>query len=215
MAKEDDGYIRFQCKQCGQRLKIRSDREGGGVMQCPRCGASVNIPMANIQEIAKGAEMAETGQPGRLNVNPDLLMKRLRGEDGKKTGPGSRGGAPTLRDGPWNASAAFSRDVHLDQLVAALTKIDQEVLGQIQKLYRERGLGPEERALQFEVIGDRRRNEIRDLLSNRLFILQQEIRTMEAQRDRLMRSDLERLEALKLAHQALTLYGQHVLGVQV
>ena len=78
MAKKDVGHVRFRCKQCGQKLKIRKDREGGDVIQCPRCGASVNVPLVNLEAIAKGTDMAETGDPGRINVNPELLMRRLR-----------------------------------------------------------------------------------------------------------------------------------------
>ena len=94
VAKEkDDGFIRWRCKGCGQRLKVKETHEGGDVMPCPRCGEIVNVPMGNIAEIAKGTEMAETGDPGRLNVDPELLMKRLRGDE-KAEGPGSAGGAP-------------------------------------------------------------------------------------------------------------------------
>ena len=88
--EKDDGYIRWRCKACGQRLKVKKTYEGGDVMPCPRCGEIVNVPMGNIEAIAKGTEMAETGDPGRLNVDRELLMKRLRGDE-KATGPGSVG----------------------------------------------------------------------------------------------------------------------------
>ena len=81
MAEKDDGYIRFRCRMCGKRLKVKDTIEGGNVMPCPRCGAAVTVPMGNLEAIAEGTAMPETGQPGRLNVDPELVRKRLAGED--------------------------------------------------------------------------------------------------------------------------------------
>ena len=214
MAKKDDGYVRFQCKQCGQRLKFKKDREGGDVVQCPRCAAAVNVPLANIEEIARSAQMPETGDPGRLNLDPALLMRRLRGEDDKPSGPGSMGGPPSLHEGRWSPTS-FGRLTQLDQVIAAVSKIDQEVIGQIQKLYRERGITPQDRERQFEVIADRRRDEIQKLLSNRLFGFDREIKSMSGMRDRLDRSEQERLDMLERSYEAIKLYGRCVYGVDV
>ncbi|MHC4592964.1 MAG: FmdB family zinc ribbon protein [Planctomycetota bacterium] len=91
MSQKGDGYVRFRCRACGQRLKVRDTMEGGDVIPCPKCGASVNVPLANLEAIAKQADMEETGQPGRLNVDPELLMKRLRGEGEEASERGRRG----------------------------------------------------------------------------------------------------------------------------
>jgi len=214
MAK-DDGYVRFRCKECGQRLKLRKDREGGNVIQCPKCGAPVNVPLANIEQIAKSADMVETGQPGRLNVNTELLMKRLRGDEPKAAGPGSVGGAPTLREDKWSGSGSFSRMTELDQVVASISKIDQEAQGQIQRLYREQGISPEERAMQFEVIAGRRRDEIKKMLDNRLWSVGQDVRRLSAMRERLSREEADRLAALERAQEALVLYGRHICGLDM
>ncbi len=214
MADRDDGYVRFQCRQCGQRLKVRSDREGGDVLQCPRCGSMVNVPLANIEEIAKGADMEETGQPGRLNVKADLLLERLRMK-GPQDGEQRAGGPPSLRETKFGATASFSRLSELDQLAASVSKIDQEMIGQLQRLFRERGLKPEDREVQFEGIAERRKREIEQLLKNRLFGLKQEVRALDAQRERLERRQRQELEAKKMALEALQLCAKYVYDLDL
>jgi DNA-directed RNA polymerase subunit RPC12/RpoP len=213
MAEKDDGYIRFRCSECGQRLKVRSTREGGDVLPCPKCGAPVNVPLTNLEAIAKGTEMPETGAPGRININPDLLRKRLQGE--KPAGTGLTGGPPTLRQGRWSAETAYARIQELDQLAASLSKIDEDVMGQIQRLYRNPDLDESQRAELVKQTAERRAKDIRNLLGNRLVSLRMELRSMEAQRERLMRSDLDRLERLRRACEAMELYARHILGVEV
>lgn len=214
-AKKDDGYVRFRCKACGQKLKIKDTLEGGNVMPCPRCGENVNVPLANLEAIAEATAMAETGQPGRLNVNPELLRERLRGEGEKAAGPGSVGGAPTLRGMSWSPEAAFGRIEELDQLGAALGKMEQDVMGQIQRLYRGQDLSAPERHQQIRDAADHRRDETRRLLESRLATLRQQVQSMEAKQQRLNRSELQHLARLRRAFEAIQLYGRYVLGIEV
>lgn len=214
MAKKDDGYVRFRCKGCGQRLKIRDSYEGGNVIQCPGCGATVNVPLANLEAIASGTEMAETGQPGRLNVDPDLLLRRLGGKGGESAEPGSVGGPPTLRQAPWSPRAAFGRVQALDQLGASLAKIDQELMGQIQPLYRQQDLSAKDREQQVKQAALLRRKEIRNLVANRLRALSEQARSLQANTERLSRAELDHLERLKLAQEAIGFYSRYVLGLE-
>jgi len=215
MAPEEDGFVRFRCGECGQKLKVKKTIEGGNVMPCPRCGATVNLPLMNLESIAKGTDMAETGQPGRLNVDPDLLLKRLRGEGEKASGPGSVGGPPTLRQEPGGALGASARVQELDQVAASVSKIDQDALGQVQRMYRGRELSAAQRQARVQQVADRRQQDIKELVANRLAGMRMEIRSLDVQRRRLMRSDLDRLEHMKLACEALEFYARHILGVDV
>jgi DNA-directed RNA polymerase subunit RPC12/RpoP len=214
MAQKDDGYVRFRCRSCGQKLKVRRTYEGGNVVPCPRCGTQVNVPLANLEAIAEGADMPETGQPGRINVDPDLLMKRLRGEDEQRSGPGSVGGAPTLREAPWSPDAAFGRIKELDQLGAALAKLDGELIGEFQRIYRNKELQPREREEQVRDAAEGRAADQSELLANRLAALRRQMRSLETGHERLNRSELQHLERLKRAQEAIRLYGRHVLGLE-
>ncbi len=211
--EKDDGYIRWRCKACGQRLKVKETHEGGDVMPCPRCGEIVNVPMANIAEIAKGTEMAETGDPGRLNVDPELLMKRLRGEE-KAAGPGSVGGAPTLGREAWTSQTAFGRVEELDQLAAGLVRIDQESMGTVQRIYRSRELSTAERRDQIKAAGQQRRADVRELVEKRLTALRQQAASMQTKQERLNRSELDHLARLKRGAEAIELYARYVLGTE-
>jgi DNA-directed RNA polymerase subunit RPC12/RpoP len=215
MAQKDDGYLRFRCGSCGQRLKIPKTQEGGQVVPCPKCGADVNVPLANIEAIARGTDLPETGSPGRINVDPGLLMKRLRGEDQKAAGPGSVGGPPSLRQGKWSSETAFARIVELDQLGASLSKMDEELMGQIQRIYRDPEPDAERRVEGVRLAAERRREDIRRLLTDRLGSLRMQVRSMQAQRHRLMRSELGRLENMEKACEALEAYARFVLGVEI
>ena len=215
MAEKDDGYLRFSCRMCGKRLKVKSTVEGGNVLPCPRCGASVTVPMGNLEAIAEGTAMDETGDPGRLNLDPELLMKRLRGEDEKRDGPGSVGGGPTLRESSWDPMAAFGRILELDQLGAALTKIDEDVMGQIQRLYRQKDQTLEDREQEIKVAGERRRDEIRQLVQNRIQNTRLQVRRLASMENRLERSELDNLQRLRRTVEAMELYARHVHGIDV
>ena len=214
MAEKDDGYIRFRCRTCGKRLKVKDTIEGGGVMPCPRCGAAVTVPMGNLEAIDEGTAMEETGDPGRLNVDPELLMKRLRGEDEKRDGPGSVGGGPSLRESSWDPMAAFGRITELDQVAAALSKIDDDILGQIQRLYRQKDQTSEDREQEIKVAGERRRDEVRQLLQNRIQNARLQVRRLESMENRLERSELDKLHLLRRTVEAMEFYARHVHGIE-
>jgi len=214
MAEKDDGYIRWRCKACGQRLKVKKTWEGGDVMPCPKCGEMVNVPLSNLEAIAKGADMAETGKPGRLHIDPELLRKRLGSEREKAAGPGSVGGAPTIRQEAWSAQAAFGRIHELDQLAASVAKTDQDVMGQIQRIYRSGDVAKEQRHEQIKDAARQRRRELQELVNNRLTALRQQVESLESQQQRLSRSELDHLARLKRAAEAIMLYSHYVLGIK-
>jgi predicted RNA-binding Zn-ribbon protein involved in translation (DUF1610 family) len=214
MAEKSDGYIRWRCKSCNQRLKVKDTFEGGNVIQCPRCGASVNVPMANIDAIAAGADMPETGQPGRIQLDREKLMRSLRGDQLTEPGsPGTAGSSPSLREGAWSP-AAFGRLEQLDQLSAALSKIDQATMGDVQRLYRNADLGPAEREAQVRDTAEARRDEIGRLVRDRMAGLRLQLGHLEGSRENLTRSQLSDMQKLKLGLEAIELYTRYVLGVE-
>jgi len=215
MADRSDGYIRWRCKSCNQRLKVSVNYEGGNVIQCPRCGASVNVPMANIDAIAAGADMPETGSPGRLHIDREKLMDALQGDRRDPNAPGAVGSTPSVREGAWNSATAFSRLDQLDQLAASLLKIDQTTMGEVQRAFRNPNLGAEEREAQVRRIAEGRRRDIQRLLQDRLAGMQLKISQMEAERSKLMRSQIVELEQLTRSVEALELYTRHVLGIEL
>ncbi len=214
MAQKSDGYIRWRCKSCNQRLKVSEDYEGGNVIQCPRCGANVNVPMANIDAIAAGADMPETGQPGRLHIDREKLMDALQGDRRDPNAPGSIGSSPSVRDSGWNPTTAFNRLDQLDQVAAALVKIDQATMGDVQRIFRNPELSFSQREAQVRNSAESRRRDIQRLVRDSLAGMRLKIGQLEGVRSKLMRSQLAELERLTRAVEAVELYTRHVLGVE-
>jgi len=212
--QKDDGFIRFRCKACGQRLKVKKTWEGGEVMPCPRCGELVNVPLANLESIAKAADMAETGQPGRLNVDPELLRKRLGVEGQGGSGAGTAGVAPTLRREGWSPQAAFGRIQELDQLAAGLTQINNNLMGELQRIYRNSDLTPEQREEQVKRAARQQRADILKLVKARLLAAQQKVQALQGRRG-LNPSEVDHMARLERALEAVRLYARHVLGLKV
>ncbi len=215
MTEKSDGYIRWRCKSCNQKLKVSENYEGGNVIQCPRCGASVNVPMANIDAIAAGADMPETGQPGRLHIDREKLMDSLQGDRRDPKAPGSVGSSPSVRDGGWNPTTAFGRLDQLDQLAASLVKIEQATMGDVQRIFRNPELDARQREAQVQSSAESRRREIQRLVRDSLAGMRLKISQMEGVRSKLMRSQIVELERLTRAVEALELYTRHVLGVEI
>jgi DNA-directed RNA polymerase subunit RPC12/RpoP len=210
MAEKNDGYIRWRCKECGQRLKVREDREGGEVMPCPRCGTLTNVPLSNIDAIAQATEMEETGMPGRLNVNKDILKQRLTQEGGVA----SMGGAPTLKQDKWSISAAFGRITELDELLASLRKGEEDFMGQIQRLYRDPDVDRDARREEVKKTAQDYRRELAKVFQGRMEAMDKRIRSMEAMKHRLGREEMDELERLKRAFEAVRLVAGFGFGVK-
>ena len=208
--KKNDGYIRWRCKQCGQRLKVREDREGGEVMPCPRCGALTNIPLSNIDAIAQASEMEETGMPGRLNVKKEILKERLTQEGG----PASLGGPPTLKQDKWSIQAAFGRIGELDEILSSLRKSDEDFMGQIQRLYRDPDVEQDERRDEVKKASEERRKEVVHAFQSRMQAMDRRIRSMEGMMQRLGREEMDELARLKRAFEAVRLAAGFAFGVK-
>jgi phage FluMu protein Com len=215
MPEKSDGFIRWRCKSCNQKLKVKDTFEGGNVIQCPRCGANVNVPMANIEAIAAGADMPETGQPGRIQIDREKLMHALKGDEATEPGaPGTSGSTPSVRNDAYTG-AGYSRIEQLGQLAASLIKIDEATMGEVQRLYRNADLGPKEREAQIRGAGDARRAEIKRLVQNRLAGMRMQLAHLEGSRERLGMSERSDLAKLQVAVEALDFYTRYILGIEL
>ncbi len=215
MSPKGDGYIRWYCKHCGQRLKIKDTYEGGNVIRCPSCKQLVNVPLANIDAIAEGTDMEETGMPGQLQLDRDKLLRRLSGKGEKADGPGSPGATPSLRSERWDVEAAFGRIEELDLLASAVNRVEQETMGEVQRAYRDKGLDARERGRLVEEAGQHRMEELENLVKVRLATVRRKMQPLSTKDRNLNPSERKQLRKLRRAEEAIRLYGRHVLGAEV
>jgi len=216
MAKKGDGYIRFRCKRCNKRLKVRETYEGGNVIKCPSCGATVTVPLVNIEAIAEATDMEETGNPGQIQLDAERLIEQLKRKDiGSDEGPGSEGATPSLREGPWSPQTKFGRLEELDDFLNGVHKLHQESAGAVQRLYRDRKMKPGRRADYVKDTGEHHREKLEQFVQSRLETLRQKIAPLEDRHERLRSDQLDYLEKLRRAREAIRFYARYVLDVDV
>ncbi len=216
MAEKSDGYIRFRCKRCNRRLKVRETYEGGNVIKCPTCGAPVTVPLLNIEAIAEATDMEETGNPGQMQLDAERLIEQLQQKTGgAKDGPGSEGSTPSLREGPWSPEARLGRLEELDELLDGIHKLHQETVGAVQRLYRDKKASPGRRADYVRDAAEHMHERLEKLVNGRLETLRQKISPMEARHERLRADELDYLEKLQRAREAVRFYARFVLKLDV
>jgi len=214
--QKDDGYIRFHCRMCGKRLKIKKELEGGGTVKCPRCGELVTVPFANLEAIAQAEGLSD--DTARKNINrldPDLLMRQLRGDEngGKKgNGAASAGTAPTRK---WTPELTYGTIEALDSLRARLNKIEDDTVGDIQRLLRMREKPRDEILSELDKIAQDRQKEVRDYCRGRLQDLKEKLRALEAHKGVLGPAAVQRLDKLQRSVDALELYLFRVLHLEL
>jgi hypothetical protein len=215
MAK-GDGYVRFSCRSCGKRLKVKDKGKGGEVIPCPRCGAAVSVPLLNVAAIARPPKEDELLEPELeevFHIDPDRLMERFDPQKLTEDGlPGSEGAYPTVKRPAGDAAlGAFDRLNDLDSVASRLHDIDNDTFGQLQRLYRDPELTPRERAAQVAEIGRDRRVEIARVLGRHMRALRSDMAPLLAHRT-LVGPEKAELERLKRNLEALRLYARFVLG---
>lgn len=215
MAEKSDGYIRFRCKRCNKRLKVRETYEGGNVIKCPSCGATVTVPLVNIEAIAESTDMEETGNPGQIQLDAERLIEQLKRKGGSEEGPGSEGATPSLREGPWSPDEKFGRLEELDDLLSGVQRFHQETAGAVQRLYRDKKTKPGQRADFVRDAGEHHREKLKQFVEGRLETLRQKIVPLEDRHERLRADQLDYLEKLRRAREAIRFYARYVLGVDV
>jgi len=219
-AEKDDGYIRFQCPNCGRRLKMRNTYEGGNVIPCPRCQSMVVTPMGNLDAIVGGQHKGQAEWLNKLNVDPDTVLTRLQAEgvrnvnDAETVGPRPEPGAPVRPSGPIGLTK-LARIKELDQLDAAITKINDESMGRVQKIYREEGLTSSERAEQIKEMADWRKTDLRKAFRSVMTVLRRDLAGLESRSAKLSRAEGQERLRLRAALEAVQLYGRFVHGLDI
>lgn len=227
MAGKNDGYIRFQCKACGKRLKVRDKYEGGTVVPCPRCHASVVVPLANLDAIARRHRPDDEDEEwmGRLDVRPDALRERLGTPDipfseadlarpewkRRMMAQEAPAGGPTLN----LPTRAFERIPQLDSLSARIKQIEDECVGDLQRMFRNPDITAEQRARRARELADGRRRDIQRAVEDILAAVRHDLSPLKVSLSRLSRSELKRRETLEAAEEGITLYAQNIYGLDV
>jgi hypothetical protein len=103
----------------------------------------------------------------------------------------------------------------LDQLGAALTEIEQDAMGQVQRVFRDADLDEGQREEQVKEAGRIRREDARQLLQRRLAGLRGQLQRLQSGGDRLTPPQEAHLARLRRAAEAIRLYGRYMLGIDV
>jgi predicted RNA-binding Zn-ribbon protein involved in translation (DUF1610 family) len=220
--QKDDGYVRFHCHACGKRLKVKSSYEGGAVVPCPKCQASVVVPLANLEAIAsEGKGEAETkAWLRRLNIRPDDLRRRLNtpdvpvSDEDRKTPRPLQGGPPSIRVNLRAATGAFERIPQLDQLSARVKQIEDECIVGIQRLFRNKDLTADQRKRRIKELGENRRRDIQRAIKDILSAIEIDMRPLKVSASRLSREQLDKRDTMEAAQEAIKLYAYYVCGMQ-
>ena len=231
VSQKDDGYIRFRCSVCGKRLKVRDTFEGGVVIPCPNCQASVVTPMANLEKIASPPGNDEEDEwVQRMSISPGRLRSSLSGAGPRNgstadnagtapaAGPVGNAGATGTRGGDgqkrWMMDAA--RGVpELEQTGAAIAKIDATFIRRVQKLCREEDLTPVVRARRIEELSVQRRHKLEEVFKKKLATMRGDLAPLQSNRDDLDSKDAFRFKALTLALDVVLNYGRYMYGLNI
>jgi hypothetical protein len=212
---KDDGYIRWYCKSCNHRLKVKSASAGGNIIRCPFCSELTTVPVGNLEEVVESAQMEETGRPGHIQLDPEKLLSRLQGEREKGVGPGSAGSAPSLRTVPWSEDAAFAPIQELNDILPGIGRVEEETIGDLQRIYRNRKLNPSQRAEQVKEAAEMRARKLGELVTGRFKTVGREVSSMEARHRELSKAQLAELGRRRRVMESLQFYGRYVLGADI
>ncbi len=208
MRQKDDGYIRFRCKACGKRLKIKKHHEGGNIVPCRRCRAPINIPLANPEAILE-AGLDWQGEVSAVNYDPKSLLPQMESEQEKRRSD-SREGLESK--GQWSPEAGLSRLQELDDFRVAVGRLEDEAADMVQKLLRQRNLTRRAMVREMQRIGQERARRIQDHLQSRKKELEGKLARLEAKGGHLAERGRRRIRQLRSSLVALELYVRHVLG---
>jgi hypothetical protein len=190
MADSGDGYIRFRCKACGKRLKVRAAGEGGQIASCPKCGATVNVPLLG--------ERAQ--QAGVLLKEEDPLAQAPPSQAARRA---SASASRLRRTGPRHLA-------ELEAFCSAVERVDAEMVEWVQRLARTPEADPEGAAAEVERIGRRRADEIRELADRYRAAWQEKFRRLQ---DGPAAANAPLIEDVRWSLALLGPYVRHVLRV--
>ena len=206
MAREkDDGYIRFRCKECGKKLKVKAQYEGGHVIACPRCHSTITVPIAGPDAMLNAAVSAKTPAGDVRPTADPSPSQREKAEDAARELQVAAGGRR------WRPDASLNRLQELDRLRATLGRLDDETVERIQRMLRQPKLEEDEISLKMRRIAEQRAEAIQDAVTAHSNEIKSKIRQLEARRTGLPEPAFRGLDRLKKALVALDLYARIVL----
>ena len=200
MTRKDSGdYVRFRCKACGKRLKVRAEHEGGDIIPCPRCHSPVTVPIANpaaiLGEAASGRPAATIPEPGAETSPADPTVAA--------SGPGR-----------WSPDATLGRLRELDSLRAMVARVDEATVETIQRMLRQPKLERDVILPEVRRIAWQREEAVRAAVSSHRNDVEAKIKEAEGRPGSLTQPAQKRLAMLKRSLAALNLYVRFVLGMR-
>jgi len=197
--KDRADYVRFRCKACGKKLKVRAKHEGGDIIPCPRCHSPVTVPIANPAAIL---EETASGRPAAAIPEPDA---------------GTSPADPTAAAGGtarWSPDATLGRLRELDSLRAMVARVDERTVDKIQRMLRQPKLERDVILPEVRRIARQREEAIRAAVTSHRNDIEAKIREAEAHPGSLTQPAQKRLAMLKRSLAALNLYVRFVLGMR-
>jgi hypothetical protein len=225
---DPDGHIRFRCKSCGKKLRVKLGASGGGQLtHCPKCGNLLLLPInqqnGDVQEEAHAHEQDEvvlksfgTEEAYEKTVEglqefarrhvPEPQEQAAQAPEEKEARPRW---APKL--GMKKVTESFEE---LRDFRNRLDQIESDIYERVVSVFKDEGASAERREAMLRRIGQDRRThyqlayeKTRDMLLDELKYLMNE---QEAGRPH----DMRRVLQLKGAIQKLDSYGLHVLQIK-
>jgi len=208
--QKDDGYVRFRCKACGQKLKIRKDREGGHVVPCPKCGEMVNVPLANIDALAQDPGLRDDTERKNIGgLNKAKLLSYLADDEVGREEERQAAAAA------WTGGQRLERIKALDELKGSLKRIHNDSIEKAQSLFRQQRLDDDTTVKEMQTIGAQQRQELMQNLIQTRDELKRKLELLESVSGGLEKSGKDRIVGLNRSIRGLTLYAKHVLGVEL
>jgi len=193
MAKDDQDYVRFRCKACGKKLKVKLVDEGGQIISCPRCRSPVNVPLAGLPADLSG------GAPQHEGPGPKA------GREGVEAPVGV----------PWVPKVALRHLPDFDKFTAAVEKIDADKIEAVRRLVGEAVPSDEELDLEVRRIGKQQAEEMQGLVLRSAQAMKEKLRELEGPGRPLSTYESLRVRELKASLVLVQAYARHVLRVHL
>ena len=206
--QKDDGYIRFRCKACGKKLKIRTSYEGGNIVSCPRCLASITLPLANLEALVqKGPEITPKAE---RKLDPKMLLSSLRQETEAPAADSTAGAAE--RKKAWAPQAGRGTVEELENFREAVQRLDEEMSERLRKLLRQPNVSRQDVLLEARRIRRARAERIRRYAESRARELRPLLAELEAGQEKLSETARARRDQVRKALWTLEAYVQLLLA---
>ncbi|HOX40140.1 MAG TPA: hypothetical protein PL033_19320 [Candidatus Brocadiia bacterium] len=227
---DPDGYIRFRCKNCFKRLKIKAEVSGGDAIPCPFCGNTVVIPFGegaqaelgdelaphptggtsqNVMDVGGGTEQIGAPEPPRRPL-PSRGPIRKSGDDRtlkmRSTSSGL-GWRPQL--------VKRDRIKDIDDLHKSMIHVMDENLAQAHSVLLDERIPMEEKLAKLQNIGKQRETNLRKKIIQYRDQLRDRLRRMMSDPRKMGPSGMREITELKSDIEAVDLFTSFVLQMRL